>query len=233
MKNVILKGIVIGLFLKFLNGQTVVVGSGVTTTTVIGSTGDGSVTAIAHPGNAHLNLAGAVWVCDSSLLNPSGGYVMTFQAIFTADCTLTQGTVKFSGDNSIDMYLNGQLIGSGTAWNVAYSATADLLCGQNNLTAVTTNAPGGPSLQGAVFQVTQDQSSCYICDDYNKFPSNALKFVNQSDYHWSQANCGCMCKGTATCLEPLSWFDYPVCGCACPKNYSCLEGQFNHSTCQC
>ena len=74
-------------------------GSSVNSTIIPDPSGDRSVVAISHPGTTFHNIPGALWVCDSANIDPPGGYIMTFETIFTADCTLNQATLLYTADN--------------------------------------------------------------------------------------------------------------------------------------
>lgn len=142
---------------------------------------------------------GTFWIWNNEGMLSPQHRTLTFEILLYSSCS-APAQLNITADDSFIVYLDTQLILKGNNWRTIYTTTIDLTCGSHNLTIVVSQGFGqfGP---GLIYQLTQDQTSCYQCG-LNGF--------------WDFSTCSCRCLTICGCANPQIWMDFPVCSCRCP-----------------
>jgi len=151
----------------------------------------------------------------------ANGFTATFQTVFSADCPQGPATLDMSADNVFNAYLNGVFVGNGTSFNTNYNFPITLQCGCNSLVVVAENLDAG-SPASLIFSITQNQSSCYQCNDCQVAVYN-------------RDTCMCQCTNMcSSCDDGKIFKEYPICGCVCQNVLTCNDNQYwNGLNCSC
>jgi hypothetical protein len=114
--------------------QTVLVASGVATTTIVSPIGQ-NITL--EPNHNRLNpnhLPGAQWVWKSGGESWADGDTVYFESVLYADCSSGPITLKITADDKFSATLNGGAAVTGDNWTKVYSfPMTELVCGVNKL----------------------------------------------------------------------------------------------------
>jgi hypothetical protein len=114
--------------------QTVLVASGVATTTIVNPLGQKIALEPYHNRVNPKHLPGAQWVWKSGGEAWAEGDTVYFESRFYADCSSGPVTLKITADNSFSATLNGGAAVTGDNWTKVYSfAMTGLVCGVNKL----------------------------------------------------------------------------------------------------
>lgn len=165
----------IAILVALVAAQTVIVQSGVETTTIISPAGKTVALDTFHNSlNSNFLGTGAQWIWESALIRPPKGYTVTFQSLFYSDCSGDiPGQLIVTADDNFTAHLNGGVVGSGQAWNQKFTFGIKLNCGLNNLTITVINLVTS-SPAALIFAVVQDKTNCYKCF------KNSLGYFNRN-----------------------------------------------------
>ena len=124
--------------------QTVLVASGVTTTTIVNPLGQKIALEPYHNRVNPNHLPGAKWVWKSGGEAWAEGDTVYFESKFYADCSSGPITLKITADNSFSATLNGGAAVTGDNWTKVYSFTmTGLVLGVNKLEITAVNRGSG------------------------------------------------------------------------------------------